>query len=189
LPHLDEPAPAPLGRLQQVLWVVAAVIVVYPLLMLYARFEAQYFLPNGTVLVRALDWKKGTRIDLRRWTYGAPLIRDVEFLCFDDEAMHVTTYSTGSYIWLKSDAPIVRGRDPDYYDVWRASGLSPPEKGCVGYFSTYVGGDLLLDDPLYDWRYTKPGAPWCPPGHPCRARPSAPAPERPSATTPERPAK
>ncbi len=164
-------------------------IVVYPLLVLYARFDKEYALPNGTVLVRALDWKKGTRIDLRRWTYGEPLIRDIEFLCFDDEAMRVITFSSGNYIWLGGNEPIVRGRDPDYSDVVRKSGLLRDDGRCVGYFATNIGGDLLLDDPFYDWRYTKPGAPWCPPGHPCRARPSAPAPERPSATTPERPAK
>lgn len=175
MPHLDDPAPAPLSRLQQILWVVAAVIVVYPLLVLYARFDREYALPNSTVLVRALDWDKGTRIDLRRWTYGEPLIRDIEFLCFDDEAMRVTTYSTGSYIWLGGNEPIVRGRDPDYSDVVRKSGLLRDDGRCVGYFATNIGGDLLLDDPFYDWRDTKPGAPWCPPGHPCRARPSTPA--------------
>lgn len=175
MPPRDGSESTPPSRLRQVLWLIAAVIVVYPLLVIFAQFNAEYVLPNGTVLVHALDWDKRTRIDLRRWTYGDPLIRDVEFLCFNDEAMHVTTYSNGSYIWLGGTAPIVRGRDPDYYAVWRASGLTSPEKSCIGYFATNIGAELLLRDPSHDWRKTKPGVRWCPPRHPCEVRSPTPA--------------
>ena len=173
--HPNEPSRRPLGVGRQVLWVVVIAIVVYPLLVIWLRFETTHVLPNGTVLVHALDWDKGTRIDLRRWTYGDPLIRDVEFLCFDDEAILGTTHSTGPFVWLGVNAPIVRESDPDYDVVRRTSGLSGDGGGCVGYFGAHVGAEWLLDDPSHDWRGTVPSVRWCPPDRSCGTPPQMPA--------------
>ena len=113
-------------------------------------------LPNRAILIRTFEWGRWTRVDARLSLFGEPLARDIEYICFDDRAIHGYTLTGGSFVWLGGDAPVVHGRDANYFDVWNESGLSPPGERCVGYFGKYVGGELLISNPQYDWQRAKP---------------------------------
>lgn len=112
--------------------------------------------PNGAVLDRVFDWKKGSRIDLLRSWDGELLVRDVDMVCFDRRAIEGTTVRSGSFVWLGGDAPLIRGGDANDDDVERASGLDPPGESCVGYFGSHLGAELLSRYPEFDWQRAKP---------------------------------
>lgn len=151
----DDRPPRP-RRLRRLLLVVAALIVGYPGLVLLARFEAEYRFPNGTGLVRALDWNTGTRIDLRDWASDRLLVRDVEDLCVGDKVILGRTRSSGTFVWSSGDAAVLWPQDPGHRRAWRESGLEVVGRGCVGRFHGWIGAETLLRG-QEDWRSPSEG--------------------------------
>ena len=150
-------------------------MILYPSLLFLLRLTEFHELPNGAVLIRKFEWRRWTRIDLHYSVFGERVASDVEYLCFDDEAILGTTRSTGPFVWSGRNAPIVRGNDPDYDVARRESGLLRDGGRCLGYFGAHVGAELLLRDPNYRWWTTTPGEHRGPGGELPRTRGSTPA--------------
>lgn len=134
----------------------ATLCVIYPTIIVLIPFDQYYLFPKGAVLVRVFDWEQWSRIDLHRSWDGELLVRDVYDVCFDRNAIKGTTVRSDSFVWLGGDAPLIRGSDAAFDDALRESGLSPPGEGCVGYFGSYLGAELLLRYPEFDWQRAKP---------------------------------
>lgn len=137
----------------------AALCVIYPTSIVLIPFDHYYMFPEGAVLVRVFDWKKWSRIDLLRSWDGELLVRDVDDVCFDRKAIEGTTVRSGSFVWLGGDAPPTRDDDKAYQahkDVLRESGLIGDDGRCLGYFGSYLGAELLLRYPEFDWQRAKP---------------------------------
>ncbi len=150
------PEPRWMRKTRITLGFFAALCVIYPTVIVLIQFDDYYMFPNGAVLDRVFDWEKWSRIDLLRSWDGELLVRDVYDVCFDRKAIEGTTVRSGSFVWLGRDAPLIRETDATYVDVERESGLSPPGKGCVGYFGSDLGAELLLRYPEFDWQRAKP---------------------------------
>ncbi|MBV5266435.1 hypothetical protein [Pinisolibacter aquiterrae] len=152
----SDPEPKWMRKTRITLEFFAAFCVIYPTINVLIPFDQYYMLPKGAVLVRVFDWKKWSRIDLLRSWDGELLVRDVDDVCFDRKAIEGTTVRSGSFVWLGEDAPPTRGDDRAHKDVLRESGLNGDDGRCLGYFGSYLGAELLLRYPEFDWQRAEP---------------------------------
>lgn len=143
-------------RILMRLGLLAALCIAYPAVIVLLRFENYYLLPNGAVLDRVFDWKKWSRIDLLRSWDGEPLVRDVEFVCFNRKAVEVISLTSGGFVWLGGSGPLIPRGDAAHDDALRESGLDGVDGRCLGYFGSYLGAELLLSLPEFDWRRATP---------------------------------
>ena len=152
----SDPEPKWMRKTRISLGFFAAFCVIYPTIIVLIPFDQYYMFPKGAVLVRVFDWEKWSRIDLLRSWDGELLVRDVYDVCFDRKTIEGTTVRAGSFVWLGGDAPPTRGDNKVYKDVLRESGLNRDDGRCLGYFGSYLGAELLLRYPEFDWQRAKP---------------------------------
>ncbi|MBC7478968.1 MAG: hypothetical protein H7317_12875 [Pseudorhodobacter sp.] len=103
---------------------------------------------------REFNWTLAGRNDLFATDGKTLLVRDVDMICFDDRYVYVWTgdrQSTGLY-----DAEIDGKVDEtNEATVMATTGLTLPATGCNGYYTGWVGPELLYDGA------TAPHAPPC----------------------------
>jgi hypothetical protein len=122
--------------LKVLLWI----IVIYPPLQVLIHYTADADLPNGAVLERVIDWEKGSRVDLYKSDWGKLLVRDVEWICYND-----TEVDGIGFIWLGGEHEVIFADDPRYQATLKASGLFRPRSGCAGYHGAYIDPLLLIN--------------------------------------------
>lgn len=112
-------------------------------------------LPNGMMFRREFDWALGPSAVLVATDGRTVLAREVEFACFNDRYVHVVSYlraHSGLY-----DAEVDAMVPSDGMSV---SGLRAPDGGCNGYYTGWVGPELILGGakapylPPCGWRNT-----------------------------------
>ncbi len=103
-------------------------------------FDDSVTLPNGLVLKTQFDFSTYGRDDLFSADVRRLLARDIEFTCFNDRYMEVTSYERGQ-----------RGLYDALAERWitgsqahRDSGLTGG-RGCNGYYTGMVGAGMLYD--------------------------------------------
>jgi hypothetical protein len=108
------------------------------------RYNDSVTLPNGFVLKRQFDFWFDDRDDMFAADGRTVLARDIEFLCFNDRFVEVTSYERGQGGLYDAKA---RGRVPrgKFEEMLEASGLSVKGKTCNGYFTGMLGAGLLYD--------------------------------------------
>ena len=122
------------------LWAVLAT----PNLIKY--YSASVTLPNGMILKRQFNFTRIGRDDLFAADGHTRLVRDIEFVCFDDRYVEVYAYSleySGVYD-ARTNGPVWNGDFDAYRGVRRASGLIGG-RGCNGYYTAVYGPSLLYD--------------------------------------------
>ena len=107
-------------------------------------YTADARMPNGAVLKRNIDFGKWLRIDLYRSRWGEAIVRNVNWICWNDFAVEASGYPD-SFIWLGGDNEVIFRNDPRYMDVLAQSGLQRPRGSCNGYYRAYLGPELLVD--------------------------------------------
>ena len=108
------------------------------------RYNDSVTLPNGFVLRREFDFWFNDRDDMFASDGRRVLARDVEFVCFNDRFVEVTSYERGQggLYDAKTQSRVPRG---SYDEMLAESGLSVRGKTCNGYFTPMLGPGLLYD--------------------------------------------
>jgi|GEM_PF-6911922 len=101
-------------------------------------YTADARMPNGAVLKRNIDFGKWLRIDLYQSRWGEAIVRNVNWICWNDFAVEASGYPD-SFIWLGGDNEVIFRNDPRYMDVLAQSGLQRPRGSCNGYYRAYLG--------------------------------------------------
>ena len=121
------------------------------------RFDDVVVLPNRMVLQREFNWTLAGRDDLFAADGRARLARDVDMVCFDDRCVYVWSFErdfTGLYD-AETDGMVDAAKEAV---AVASSSLTLPGTGCNGYYSGWVGPDLMYDGarvphaPPCDWR-------------------------------------
>lgn len=109
----------------------------------FRSFQYNVTLPNGMNLQHNFDFTINGRDDLVASKGHAVLARDVEFVCFNDRYVWVSSFrseDTGVYN-AETDQKVASSNHADAMEI---SGLSG-RGGCNGYYRSYVGPGLLYD--------------------------------------------
>ena len=102
-------------------------------------------MPNGAILRRWPDLKYGTRVDMYRPGERQPVVQAIEFMCYNDKSIWVTTYPDGGgYIWPSIEKPIISGDARDYIKQRRISDLSTNRFYCDGYYKYFKGAEMFF---------------------------------------------
>ena len=98
------------------------------------RYNDSVTLPNGFVLKRQFDFWFDDRDDMFAADGRTVLARDIEFLCFNDRFVEVTSYERGQggLYDAKAQGRVPRGK---FEEMLEQSGLSVKGKTCNGYFT------------------------------------------------------
>lgn len=135
-----------------------AIVTLYIAFMLVAMvsyFNDSYVLPNKMVVKRVFDFTLHGRSDLFASDGYTRLAEDLEFMCFNDRYIKVFTKKLGGggrgVFDGETNLPVSKGKQ----DI---TGLSKRPYSCYGYYTGWVGPDLLYErsrEPLVvlcNWR-------------------------------------
>ena len=110
-----------------------------------ARPSDRVILPNGLIIMRALDLpERGSADDLLSKDGETRLARDIEFVCFNDRYVWVYSYD-------RSESGLFDAESEERLDgmgvneAFAVSGLSGDNLTCNGYYTGMVGPGLLYD--------------------------------------------
>ncbi|MEJ5079305.1 MULTISPECIES: hypothetical protein [unclassified Ochrobactrum] len=130
---------------------------VFMLVAMVVYFNDSYVLPNKMVVKRVFNFTLHGQSDLFTSDGYTRLAEDMEFMCFNDRYIEVFTMDPGGGVFDgETNLPVPKGKR----DI---TGLSKPPYSCYGYYTAWVGPDLLYErsqDPLVvscKWRnYSNP---------------------------------
>ncbi len=105
-------------------------------------------MPNGAILRRWPDLKYETRVDMYRPGEHKPVVQAIEFMCYNDRSIWVTTYPDGEgVIWPSIEQPVITRDFPDYMEQRRRLGLSTNRYYCDGYYKYFIGAEMFFAIP------------------------------------------
>ena len=110
-----------------------------------SRYTRSIEMPNGSILAYRPDLTYEVRTDLFRPNGFRPVIRAVDEICYNDNAIWVTTFDDKGYIWPSLEAEPVETRSQEFNRILEQTGLSNGTHSCSGYYGMFFGAGILVD--------------------------------------------